>query len=71
MDPYQKLDRFTAHGFQGVDEAVDLVAGHADDEPLLVGDARKIRNKIDWVILPLLFALYTRRYPGILHIRLD
>ncbi|KAF8609182.1 MFS general substrate transporter [Ceratobasidium sp. AG-I] len=44
---------------KGVDEAVDLVAGHADDAPLDPAEARRIRNKIDWVVLPLLFALYT------------
>ena len=49
--------------YQGVDEAVDLVAGHADDEPLDPQEARKIRNKIDWVILPLLFSLYTSGSP--------
>ncbi|KAI0137045.1 MFS general substrate transporter [Xylariales sp. AK1849] len=46
----------------GVDEAVDLVAGHADDEPLDFEEARKLRNKIDWVILPLLFTLYTLQF---------
>lgn len=43
----------------GVDVAVDLVAGaHADDviDPEV---AARIRRKIDWHILPLLFAIYT------------
>ncbi|KDN42940.1 hypothetical protein RSAG8_06466, partial [Rhizoctonia solani AG-8 WAC10335] len=45
---------------KGVDEAVDLVAGHADDAPVDPEEARRIRAKLDWVILPLLFSLYTR-----------
>ncbi|KAL8650599.1 MAG: hypothetical protein Q9226_005076 [Calogaya cf. arnoldii] len=44
---------------KGVDEAVDLVAGHVDDGPLDVREAQKIRNRLDWVIQSLLFALYT------------
>ncbi|KAF8707679.1 MFS general substrate transporter, partial [Rhizoctonia solani] len=47
---------------QGVDEALDLVAGHADDQPVDAEEARRIRAKIDWVILPLLFALYTLQF---------
>ncbi|CAE6411066.1 unnamed protein product [Rhizoctonia solani] len=47
---------------KGVDEAIDLVAGHADDEPVDPEEARRIRAKIDWVILPLLFALYTLQF---------
>ncbi|GAB1519362.1 hypothetical protein RhiTH_002428 [Rhizoctonia solani] len=47
---------------QGVDEALDLVAGHADDQPVDPEEARRIRAKIDWVILPLLFALYTLQF---------
>ncbi|QRW18904.1 major facilitator superfamily transporter [Rhizoctonia solani] len=47
---------------KGVDEALDLVAGHADDQPVDPEEARRIRAKIDWVILPLLFALYTLQF---------
>lgn len=47
---------------KGVDEAIDLVAGHAEDAPLNPSDARRIRNKVDWVILPLLFALFTVQF---------
>lgn len=46
---------------KGVDKAVDLVAGH-DEEPLDQADARRIRNKVDCVVLPLLFAVYIRMY---------
>lgn len=46
---------------KGVDKAVDLVAGH-DEEPLDQAEARRIRNKVDCVILPLLFAVYIREY---------
>ncbi|KAH8896144.1 MFS general substrate transporter [Thozetella sp. PMI_491] len=47
---------------KGVDEAVDLVAGHNDDSPLDPAEARRIRNKIDWVILPVIFAVYTMHF---------
>lgn len=47
---------------KGVDEAVDLVAGH-DDEPLDPAEARRLRNKVDRIVLPLLFAVYIREYP--------
>lgn len=44
----------------GVDVAVALVSGaHADDGPLDPAEARRIRNKLDWHLLPLLFLLYT------------
>ncbi|KAH8773718.1 MFS general substrate transporter [Diaporthe sp. PMI_573] len=45
----------------GVDKAVDLVAGH-DTEPLDPGEARRIRNKIDRVVLPLLFSVYILQF---------
>lgn len=51
-----------SHYLQGVDEAVDLVIGHVDEVPLDPQEARRIRNKIDWVVLPLMFSLYTRKY---------
>lgn len=46
---------------KGVDEAVDLVAG-TDDRPLDPQEARRLRNKIDWVVLPLLFSLYILQF---------
>ena len=39
---------------------MNLVAGHTDDVSLDPKEARKIRNKIDWIILPLIFSIYTR-----------
>ncbi|KAB5593649.1 MFS general substrate transporter [Ceratobasidium theobromae] len=47
---------------KGVDEAIDLVVGHVDDQPLNPEEARRIRFKIDRVVLPLLFALYTLQF---------
>ncbi|KUI53337.1 hypothetical protein VP1G_00812 [Cytospora mali] len=47
---------------EGLDEAIDLVAGHIDDTPLDPKEARRIRDKADWVILPLLFALFTLQF---------
>jgi hypothetical protein len=43
---------------QGVDEAVDLVTSQVRESFLAPGEGRQIRNKIDWLILPLLFAIY-------------
>lgn len=51
---------------EGVDVAVDLVAGsHADDvvDPI---EAARVRRKIDWAILPLLFAIYLGAYDFLL-----
>jgi len=53
--------RHETYKSKGVDKAVDLVAGH-DTEPLDPGEARRIRNKIDRVVLPLLFSVYIREY---------
>jgi hypothetical protein len=48
----------------GVDVAVNLVAGaHADDAALSPEEFRRIRAKLDWHILPLLFLIYTRMSP--------
>ena len=43
----------------GVDVSVNLVAGHAGDITLDPEEARRIRRKLDWNLLPLLFLLYT------------
>ena len=59
---FPRLIEIFSYCLKGVDEAVDLVAGHVDDMPLTAQEARHIRNKIDWVILPLIFSLYTRKY---------
>ena len=48
--------------FKDVDEAAHLVAGHTDDEALSPQEGRRIRNKIDWIVLPLLFAVWTCKY---------
>lgn len=54
---------------KGVDVSVDLVAGiHADDAPLDPAEARRIRRKIDWQLLPLLFFLYTGKMIGRAHV---
>lgn len=51
---------------QGVDEAVDLVAGHNDEqEHFSLQEARNIREKIDWVILPMLCTLFTCEFAGL------
>ncbi|KAG8872181.1 hypothetical protein FRB98_000226 [Tulasnella sp. 332] len=47
---------------RGVDVVVGLLSGHADDEELDPAVASRIRRKLDWNILPLLFVLYTVQY---------
>ncbi|KAK7998474.1 hypothetical protein PG989_006514 [Apiospora arundinis] len=47
---------------QGVDEAVDIVVGHDEAEQLDPTDTRKLRNKIDKIVLPLLFAIYILQF---------
>lgn len=44
---------------EGVDGAVDLVAGAHADDTIDPEAAARVRRKIDWQILPLLFLLYT------------
>lgn len=44
---------------QGVDVAVDLVAGTNVNEALDAEAAARVRRKIDWHLLPLLFLIYT------------
>jgi hypothetical protein len=46
----------------GVDVAVQLVAGHADDAELSKEEFKRIRSKLDWNLLPMLWLLYTRTY---------
>lgn len=45
---------------KGVDVVAELLSGHAEDAEIDPEAARKIRNKLDRHMLPLLFALYTR-----------
>ncbi|KAK7981292.1 MFS general substrate transporter [Apiospora saccharicola] len=47
---------------QGVDEAVDLVVGHDETEQLDPAEERRLRNKLDRVILPLVFAIYVLQF---------
>lgn len=49
---------------EGVDVVVGLLSGHADDEDVDPEVSRRVRNKMDWNMLPLLFVLYTRQCPG-------
>ena len=44
----------------GVDVSVGLVAYHEQDTDLDPIEAKKLLNKLDWHILPLLCGLYTR-----------
>ena len=43
----------------GVDVAARLVAGHTNDDDLSTAEFIRLRTKLDWHILPLLFLLYT------------
>lgn len=44
----------------GVDVVAKLLSGHAEDAEMSPEAAKKIRNKLDRNMLPLLFILYTR-----------
>ncbi|KAJ7850421.1 MFS general substrate transporter [Mycena olivaceomarginata] len=46
----------------GLDVAVDLAAVHADHPPLSAEDSRRVRAKLDWHLLPLLFCMYTVQF---------
>lgn len=45
---------------EGVDVVVGIFSGHAEDATLDPETAAKVRSKLDWNLLPLLFILYTR-----------
>lgn len=44
----------------GVDVAVGLITGHFDDDSLSLQESQRLRAKLDWHLLPLLFAIYAR-----------
>ncbi|KDQ58426.1 hypothetical protein JAAARDRAFT_176361 [Jaapia argillacea MUCL 33604] len=46
----------------GVDVAVGLVTGHADDADIDPQESRRLRIKLDWHLLPLLFVIYTVQF---------
>ncbi|EIN08414.1 MFS general substrate transporter [Punctularia strigosozonata HHB-11173 SS5] len=46
----------------GVDVAVGLAAGHVEDAPVGREESRRMRAKLDWRLLPLLFLIYTVQY---------
>ncbi|KAJ7858366.1 MFS general substrate transporter [Mycena olivaceomarginata] len=46
----------------GLDVAIDLAAGHADRPPVSAEDSRRMRAKLDWHLLPLLFCMYTVQF---------
>ncbi|KAJ7885227.1 MFS general substrate transporter [Mycena leptocephala] len=46
----------------GLDVAVDLAAAHADHPPVSAEDSRRMRAKLDWHLLPLLFCMYTVQF---------
>ncbi|KAF7337396.1 MFS general substrate transporter [Mycena sanguinolenta] len=54
---------FSAFSYDsGLDVAVDLAAGHADHPPVSAEDSRRMRAKLDWHLLPLLFCMYTVQF---------
>ncbi|TDL18719.1 MFS general substrate transporter [Rickenella mellea] len=48
--------------FKNVDVAIGLATGHAEDEDLSPEESRRIRNKLDRHLLPLLFIIYCMLY---------
>jgi len=55
----------------GVDVVVGLVAHHDQDVDLDPIATKKLLNKLDWHILPLLCGLYTREPPDLIYAILD
>ncbi|KAG8893692.1 hypothetical protein FRC01_013414, partial [Tulasnella sp. 417] len=47
---------------EGVDVVVGIFTGHAEDASLDPAVAAKVRSKLDWHLLPLLFILYTLQF---------
>ena len=43
---------------KGVDVTVGFIAGHGDEAELSYEISHSLRKKLDWHMLPLLFALY-------------
>lgn len=58
FDPALDVVNFDA----GVDVAADLVAGSHADDAIDPEVAARVRRKIDWQLLPLLFLLYTGKF---------
>ncbi|KAJ7270534.1 MFS general substrate transporter [Mycena rebaudengoi] len=47
----------------GLDVAIDLAAGHADQPPVSAeNNSRRMRAKLDWHLLPLLFCMYAVQF---------
>ncbi|KII87568.1 hypothetical protein PLICRDRAFT_162273 [Plicaturopsis crispa FD-325 SS-3] len=46
----------------GVDVAVGLITGHFDDDSLSLQESQRLRAKLDWHLLPLLFAIYALQF---------
>ncbi|KAG8923901.1 hypothetical protein FRC00_005720, partial [Tulasnella sp. 408] len=47
---------------RGVDVVAALIAGHGEDSELDSQEADRLRRKLDWHILPLLYILYPLQY---------
>ncbi|KAF7346942.1 MFS general substrate transporter [Mycena venus] len=46
----------------GLDVAVGLAAGQIDHQPVSAEESRRMRVKLDWHLLPLLFCMYTVQF---------
>ncbi|TDL22869.1 MFS general substrate transporter [Rickenella mellea] len=44
---------------KGLDVTIGIAAGHANDDVMSPKEAQRIRRKLDWHLLPLLFFIYT------------
>ncbi|KIO24293.1 hypothetical protein M407DRAFT_213109 [Tulasnella calospora MUT 4182] len=61
-EKYKGSDTNVAKEEHGVDVVVGLIAGHAEDSELDLQAAYRLRRKLDWHMLPLLFVLYPLQY---------
>ena len=57
-------DHELVHGdFKRMDVGLKVVAGHSEEPEISPSDAKRIRRKIDWNLLPLLCVIYMGTCP--------
>ncbi|KAG8933090.1 hypothetical protein FRC02_012458 [Tulasnella sp. 418] len=54
----QRQQQLPRHSARGLDVAYELMKGQHDDSPIPEKDAKRLRKKLDWHLLPLLFLLH-------------
>lgn len=61
--PTQTSTAGSAGSHQGLDQAYDFLQRHGEDEqPEDQQQLRRIRRKVDWYIIPIMFLCYTMQF---------